>query len=150
MVAEAHFPAPGGMVDAALADRLDVYVGTPEQAAGSPAYALARKYVEICRNGRYEELADLFSDDAVIFPPVRQRPARGRAEIEAFYRDVVAKFAPRVIGVSIVGEGSECFMELAQEIELEGERRYRLSSIDHFTLGPDGRFSRMIVYVRPA
>ena len=34
-------------------------------------------------------------------------------------------------------------------IEVKGERRYVLSSIDHFTLGADGKFSRMIVYLRP-
>ena len=149
MDTEAHYPAPGGEVDAALADRMDAYVGTPQQAAPGPAYALALTYVELCQAGRYSDLPSLFSDDAVIFPPVRRKPARGRAEIEVFYRDVVAKAAPKIIGVSIVGNGPECFMELALAMEVQGERRYVLSSIDHFTLGADGKFSRMIVYLRP-
>jgi hypothetical protein len=150
MAAETNFPAPGGVVDAALADRLDAYVGTPAQAQPKPPYASALKYIELCQAGRYVELATLFTDDAIIFPPVRRKPARGRAEIEAFYRDVVGKFAPKVIGVSIVGDGPECFMELALAIEVDGKPRHTLSSIDHFTVAPDGRFSRMIVYVRPS
>ena len=57
---------------------------------------------------------------------------------------------PGVAGATIHGDGTECFMELATQFDVGGSQRYVLTTIDHFTLAPDGRFSRMIVYVRPS
>jgi hypothetical protein len=145
-----RFGAPGGEIDAALAERIDVFVGTPQAAGGSPAWRQAQKYIELVQARDFAGLPDLFTDDAIIFPPLRRKPAVGRDEIVDFYVNTVAKVCPHVIAVSIFGEGNECFMELATQFDVEGRPRYVLTTIDHFTIADDGRFSRMVVYVRPS
>ena len=146
---EPRYPAPGGDIDPALAEKRDVFVGTPKSATAAPAHRQAQRYIELVQARNFIGLADLFTEDGIIFPPLRRKPVVGRAEMIAFYRDTVAKVTPRVIAVSIVGEGNECFMELASEFDVDGRPRFILTTIDHFTLAPDGRFSRMIVYLRP-
>jgi len=146
----ARLEAPGGEIDPARADRIDVFTGTPQAANGAPAWRQAQKYIELVQARDFAGLPELFTDDAVIFPPLRRRPAVGRAEIVDFYVNTVAKVCPHVIAVSIHGEGKECFMELATQFDVDGELRYVLTTIDHFTIADDGRFSRMVVYVRPS
>jgi len=150
MTVEAHYPAPGGDIDPGPAERIDVFLGTPAQAKGAPAWQQAQRYIEKVQARDFAGLPDLFTDDAIIFPPLRRKPVVGRAEIEDFYINTVAKVCPHVIAISIFGEGNECFMELATQFDVEGEPRYVLTTIDHFTIAADGRFSRMIVYVRPS
>jgi hypothetical protein len=146
----AQMPVPGGEIDPALAETVDVFRDTPAPASAPPAWRQARKYIELVQARDFAGLPELFTEDAIIFPPLRRRPAIGRAEIVDFYVNTVAKVCPHVIAVSIHGEGTECFMELATQFDVGGRPRYVLTTIDHFTLAPDGRFSRMIVYVRPS
>jgi hypothetical protein len=142
--------APGGEIDPAFADSTDAFIGTPRPATGGAAWPQAQKYIDLVQARDFAGLPDLFTEDAIIFPPLRRRPAVGRAEIVDFYTNTVAKVTPHVIAVSIHGEGRECFMELATQFDVEGQPRYLLTTIDHFTLADDGRFSRMVVYVRPS
>jgi hypothetical protein len=150
MTDDVRFEAPGGEIDPAFADRSDVFVGTPVAASGSPAWRQAERYIELVQARDFAGLPDLFTDDAIIFPPLRRKPAVGRDEIVDFYVNTVARVCPHVIAVSIFGEGRECFMELATQFDVEGQPRYLLTTIDHFTIAGDGRFSRMVVYVRPS
>jgi hypothetical protein len=150
MTSGERYEAPGGAIDPAFADGIDVFVATPRAASGAPAWRQAQKYIELVQARDFAGLPDLFTDDAIIFPPLRRRPLVGRAEIVDFYTNTVAKVTPHVIAVSIFGEGRECFMELATQFEVDGRPRYLLTTIDHFTIADDGRFSRMVVYVRPA
>ena len=149
MSQQRHYPVPGGAVDPAHAASRDVYLAEPVDAQASPAYRLALTYIEYVQTRQYDKLPDLFTDDAVIFPPLRREPVVGREEIVDFYRNTIGKIAPVAKAVSIFGEGNECFMELASRYEVDGEQRYILTTIDHFTLAEDGRFNRMIVYLRP-
>jgi hypothetical protein len=146
---ELHYPVPGGAVDPAHADKRDVYLDTPIDAQAPPAHRLAQTYIEYVQAGAYDKLPELFTDDAVIFPPLRRTPVVGKTEIADFYRNTIGKIAPIAKAVSIFGEGNDCFMELASRYDVDGEQRYILTTIDHFTLAEDGRFSRMIVYLRP-
>jgi hypothetical protein len=150
MADQARLEAPGGEIDAMRADRIDVFTGTPRAARAAPAWRQAQKYIDLVQARDFAGLPDLFTDDAIIFPPLRRRPAVGRDEIVDFYVNTVAKVCPHVIAVSISGEGRECFMELATQFDVDGEPRYVLTTIDHFTIADDGRFSRMVVYVRPS
>ncbi|MDG2003808.1 MAG: nuclear transport factor 2 family protein [Novosphingobium sp.] len=140
---------PGGRLDPAHADKRDVFIDTPVDAKASPAYRLAQTYVEHVQAREFHKLPDLFTDDAVIYPPLRRAPVVGRAKIVDFYENTIAKVTPIAKAVSIYGEGNDCFMELSIPMDVDGEQRYVLTTIDHFTLAPDGRFSRMIVYLRP-
>jgi hypothetical protein len=150
MTADARMPVPGGEIDPALAETVDVFRDTPAAGAATPAWRQAQRYIELVQARDFAGLPDLFTEDAIIFPPLRRKPAIGRDEIVDFYLNTVAKVCPHVIAVSIHGEGTECFMELATQFDVGGRQRYVLTTIDHFTLAPDGRFSRMIVYVRPS
>ena len=150
MADDPPLPVPGGDIDPGLADTVDVFCNTPAAASAPPAWNQAQRYIELVQTRDFAGLPDLFTEDAIIFPPLRRRPAVGRAEITDFYVNTVAKVCPHVIAVSIHGEGQECFMELATQFEVAGRPRYVLTTIDHFTLAADGRFSRMIVYVRPS
>ena len=140
---------PGGVLDPAHADKRDVFIGTPADAVASPAYRLAQTYVELVQSREFHKLPDLFTDDAVIYPPLRRAPVVGRAAIVDFYNNTIAKVTPVAKAVSIHGEGNDCFMELSIPMDVDGEQRYVLTTIDHFTLAPDGRFNRMIVFLRP-
>jgi ketosteroid isomerase-like protein len=140
---------PGGELDPKYAAKRDVFVGKPADAKASERYRLAQRYIEHIQAREFDKLPDLFTDDAVIYPPLRREPVVGRAEIVDFYNNTIAKVTPRAVAVSIFGEGNECFMELSTQFDVDGEQRYILTTIDHFTLAPDGRFSRMIVYLRP-
>src|SRR3954466_12643806 len=104
-----RFEVPGGEIDPAFDERKDVFVATPQAASGSPSWRQARKYIELVQARDFAGLPDLFTDDAIIFPPLRRRPLVGRAEIVDFYVNTVAKVTPHVIAVSIFGEGRECF-----------------------------------------
>jgi hypothetical protein len=150
MANDIRYEAPGGLIDPAFADSIDVFIGAPQPANGSPAWRQAQKYIELVQARDFAGLPDLFTDDAIIFPPLRRKPLVGRAEIADFYLNTVAKVTPHVIAVSIFGEGKECYMELATQFDVEGQPRYLLTTIDHFTIADDGRFSRMVVYVRPS
>ena len=140
---------PGGELDPKYAAARDVFIGEPAQANGSPAYQLARKYIELVQTGQFSGLPDLFTDDAIIYPTIRRAPVVGKAAIVDFYNNTIAKITPRAVAVSIFGEGKDCFMELSTRYDVDGEQRYILTTIDHFTLADDGRFNRMIVYLRP-
>lgn len=150
MASDVRYEAPGGEIDPAFANDIDAFVATPRSASGSPAWRQAQKYIELVQARDFAGLPDLFTDEAIIFPPLRRRPLVGRAEIVDFYVNTVAKVTPHVIAVSIFGEGRECFMELATQFDVAGQPRYLLTTIDHFTIADDGRFSRMVVYVRPS
>jgi hypothetical protein len=140
---------PGGVLDPAHADKRDVFASPPTDAVAPPAYRLAQTYVEYVRADAFDKLPDLFTDDAQIYPPLRRAPVVGKQAIIEFYANTIGKIAPKPKAVSIVGDGNECFMELSIPMDVDGEQRYVLTTIDHFTLAPDGRFSRMIVYLRP-
>jgi hypothetical protein len=149
MVDGVELRVPGGVLDPAHADKRDVFLAPPEDAQASPAYRLAQTYIEYVQAGAFDRLPDLFTDDAQIYPPLRRAPVVGKAEIIDFYQNTIGKIAPIAKAVSIVGDGPECFMELSSAYDVDGQLRYMLTTIDHFTLAPDGRFSRMIVYLRP-
>jgi hypothetical protein len=149
MADEIELRVPGGVLDPAHADKRDVFLAPPAEAQAGPAYRLAQTYVEYVRADAYDKLPDLFTDDAQIYPPLRRAPVVGKPAIVDFYAKTIGKLAPKPKAVSIVGAGDECFMELSISTDVDGEQRYVLTTIDHFTLAPDGRFSRMIVYLRP-
>lgn len=149
MADNVHYRVPGGELDPQHADKRDVFIGTPVDAEAAPPYRLAQQYIEYIQAREFEKLPHLFTDDAMIFPPLRRKPVVGKAEIIDFYRNTIGKIAPITKAVSIFGDGHDCFMELSTQYDVDGEPRYVLTTIDHFTIAADGRFNRMIVYLRP-
>ncbi len=139
----------GGQLDPAFPGA-DVYIGTPAASKLPPgrACALAYHYTELINAEKYRDVAALFADDATFFEPMRPT-LHGRAEIDAFYTRRIGAMAPQVMGVSYLGNDSECMVELALQTEIGGEKRWVLVSIDHFILGEDGNVSSMTAFSRP-
>jgi hypothetical protein len=140
---------PGGELDPALPDA-DVYKGTPAppKIPDEPACKLAAHYVQLINAGQYADVAKLFADDATFLEPMRPT-LQGRAEIDAFYTKRIGGMQPQVVAVRYFGEGPECVVELALQTQIAGQPRYVLVSIDHFTIGEDGKVRSMIAFARP-
>lgn len=137
----------------------EIYAGTPqadEQPPG-PACAAARAYVDHVYGGRFDQMASLFADDAVIFWPMRQADGAlivgrisGHAEIDNFYRTVIGRTRPYAVPVTMVGNDTDCMMEVAARSEIDGAQRYRLSAINHFSVNASGKVTRLISFQRSA
>ena len=139
----------GGELDPAIPGA-EVYLNPPASGAVPPgrACALAARYVELVSAGRAEEVADLYADDAVILEPSREN-MRGIDAIRSFYRTRLATMKPQITAVAYTGDDRDCMVELVSKRELQGQMRYMLVSVDHFTLGADGKAIRMVAFARP-
>jgi hypothetical protein len=139
---------PGGRLDPAHRPR-DVYIATPVAARhdGSPAAKVAQGYIDLVNARRYGEISAMFADDGVSLPP-SQQVVQGRAALDEFYPQIV-QTGPRLIAVGFTSGGNDCFVEIAAEEDVEGERRYVLVAVNHFTVNDRGQATRMITYARP-
>jgi hypothetical protein len=137
----------GGALDPSLRPR-DVYLATPTAAVADPATActVAARYVELVNARRYPELAALFAPDGIFYEP-SQAIARGRAAIEAAQRKI-GVIKPQIVPVAYVGNRTDCMVELAVGVEIDGKPRHMLVSIDHFTVDDKGLATRMIAFAR--
>jgi hypothetical protein len=128
----------------------ETYVTEPTSARVPPGKACvaAQSYVYFINAGQLQEIAGLFGDDAVILDPMRQT-VRGIAAVRAFYAAKISALKPQLIAVAYLGDDQDCMVELASGRELQGRLRYTLVSIDHFTLGRDGRIAWMVAFARP-
>jgi SnoaL-like domain len=140
----------GGALDPAYT-QADVYLDTPPAppVPAGPACAAARAYVELHQAGRYAEVADLFSDDAALLEPSRL-DVRGKAGITRFYVDAIGRLKPDIVGVFYLGDATDCMVELAVRQMIDGKLRYRLASMDHFTVDASGKVIRMVAFQRPS
>ncbi len=139
---------PGGTLDPVCRPR-DVYLETPAEAVPdpTPAARVARLYIELVNQRRYDEIAKLFADDGLSLPPSRQ-VVQGRAALDAFYPQI-AQVGPKLIAVGYTGTEADCFVEIAAEEDVDGMRRYVLVAVNHFTVNEAGLATRMITYARP-
>ena len=139
----------GGALDSSETT-VDVYVGTPVagKVPRGNACQSAKKYVGYVQSGRYAEVAGLFAEDAVVLEPTRQHTI-GRARIEEFYRNTIGKMKPEIVAVAYVGDDTDCMVSLAVRANIGGQLRYKLASVDHFTLNSNGKFDSMVAYIRP-
>ena len=141
--------APGGLLDPAYPDA-DVYIGNPAVPAVPPGKAceVARRYVELVNAGKYAEVAALYADDATFLEPMRPN-LQGRAQIDEFYTKRIGGMQPQVRAVAWFGNETECVVDLALQVKLDGVDRWVLVSVDHFIVGPDGRIASMTAFARP-
>jgi hypothetical protein len=138
---------PGGVLDPSLRPR-DVYLGTPVAAIPEPGTAsvVAERYIALFNSGRAAELGGLFAPDAITYPPT-QDVLRGREEIDGFYRKM-GKVMPRLIPVAYVGNKTDSVVDIAVEMEIDGQQRFVLTVVDHFTVDDQGLITRMVAFVR--
>jgi hypothetical protein len=140
---------PGGQLDTTISG-LDVFIGEPKPAdpGTTPACLQAKKYVDTLRAGKYAEMASLFADHATFLDPLRKN-VNGHLNIADFYQNTIGPMHLTVVGVAFVGQGSDCILELAVKEKVNGQERYVMGGLDHFTLNAAGKFSRMVVFTRP-
>lgn len=140
---------PGGPADPAY-PAYTIYAGKPASGVVPKTRTCrqAAKYIEYVATGKAREVAALFDDDAFFYEPARNTLAQGRQQIDAFFRGTIGPMSPNVIGVAYIGSGAECVVEIAIETRWNGKTQFTMVSLDHFTLGKNGRFSRMIAFVR--
>ncbi|MDB5446831.1 MAG: hypothetical protein JWQ97_2148 [Phenylobacterium sp.] len=143
--AEARPPAQQGRWPTAV-----VFAGTPPAAQPRPGSSCeaASRYVNFIGSDQASKVPALFAPDGE-FVGVENRVLRGPAEIATFYNSVHQGGA---VPLSFIDKGSECIMELAGQ--RPGERpgdpaAYHLVAIDHFTVRPDGKVARLVIFFRP-
>jgi hypothetical protein len=138
----------GGDLDPSITSA-DVYEGVPVRAShvAGAACRAARNYVEYVRAGRFAEVARLFAQNAVLLEPAGGT-LRGHDEISRFYSDTIGKMKPDIIDVAYTGDDRDCMVALAVRITIAGQPRYKLASVDHFSLESMGKFSRMVAFAR--
>lgn len=136
----------GGIADPTQSG--EFYRGVPRPATPPPGTAcvVAQRYLALINAGRYAEVSKLFAPGASVLDPMRG-VARGTAEIDAFYSRQIGALRPHVIGVAYLGDRRDCMLENAAKVP--PSPRYRLSSINHFTLDSRGKITRMIAFARP-
>ncbi len=146
---EAPMAIAGGALDPALPGA-DVYLAAPQPGSvpPGPACDTARRYVELVNAGDFAGVSALYADDAFILEPTRQT-VRGRAAIDTFYTGRIGQMRPQLVAVSYLGNDRECMVELTRQIELAGQQRHVLVSIDHFTMGTGGKVANMVAFARP-
>jgi hypothetical protein len=107
---------------------------------------MAQSYIDCVNARRYDEISSLFVDDGISLPP-SQQVVQGRAALDAFYPQI-ARVGPKLMAVGYTSTDRDCFVEMALEQEIGGERRYVLVGVNHFTVDADGKATRMLSYVR--
>ena len=140
----------GGELDPAITSA-NVYLDVPARAShvAGAACRATQKYVELVRDGRFTEVVDLFAENAVVLEPAGG-VLRGHGEIGKFYTETIGRMKPVIIDVAYTGDDADCMVTLAVRVSIGGLPRYKLASVDHFTLDPAGKFSRMVAFARPS
>jgi hypothetical protein len=141
--------APGGPLDASVLDS-ELYSADPTPAAVPPGCQVAQQYIDLIDSGRYDRVADLYSEDAVVMPPIKSMRAVGRQQIDDFYRNVVGKVKPHMIAVSYAAVPGECFQIEAVNRTIDGKTRYSMVTVDHFMINSAGKITQMAAFSRPS
>ena len=114
--------------------------------AGKGACDAAVNYVRLIDAGNYGSVGNLFATNAMYYGP-DGKTRHGSQEIGDFYSEFLKALRPQLKAVSYFEQGRECLMELDNKDSQSGE--YVRTAIDHFTVDPEGKISKFIVYVRP-
>jgi hypothetical protein len=141
--------APGGPLEASILDS-EIYSGDPTPAAVPPGCQVAQQYIDLIDSGQYDRVADLYSDDAVVMPPIKSMRAVGHKQIDDFYRNVVGKVRPHMIAVSYASTPGECFQIEAVNRSIDGKTRYSMVTVDHFMINSAGKITQMAAFSRPS
>jgi hypothetical protein len=125
-------------------------VGVPARAEppSGKACQAAKSYVDLINAGRFMEVVELLEEDAVVLEPTR-RILRGRDQIREFYGGTIGAMRPEIVAVVYLGDDRDCMVELAARMKVRDQLRHVLVSIDHFTMGAEGRIARMVAFARP-
>lgn len=122
------------------------------------ACEVARKYIRLTDQKRYDEVGELWAPDAVFFNP-RGEIIRGKPAIKLFYSTFLRKITPvnRIASLAWDPKGNVCVMELETRVvrgpdgkwmpDARGE--FVPSAIDRFVVNNRGKVQQMRVYLPP-
>ena len=119
---------------------------TPSGAPAGTPCSVAREYVEVINDGKYDSVGQLFADDAVYQGP-DGKTRHGAKAIGAFYSSFLPRLTPELQASRFFEQGNECMMELENKNIQTGS--YSPIAVDHFIVDSAGKISRFIVYLRP-
>lgn len=124
-----------------------VFDTPPPSARPRPGSACeaAEKYATFISTGQSEKVPALFAPTGEFIGP-ENRVLRGK-EIATFYGSIQQRGA---IAISFIDADRECIMELANLRRVPGsdQPKYKLSAVDHFTVGADGKITRLVIFFR--
>jgi len=132
--------------------------GVSAAPASTRACDIASEYVRLIEAHRYDEVGELWADDAVFYSP-RGVVIRGKAAIKAFY----AKFLPTITPINRIArlawdaQQNVCTMELETrmtrgadgEWKPDAQGAFQAAAVDRFTVSKAGKVQHMIVYLPP-
>jgi ketosteroid isomerase-like protein len=128
------------------------------------AFDVANKYAELIRLGRYDEIGELWADDAVFYSP-HGHVISGKSAIKAFYPRYLSTITPIIRAARPVmnASGDSCVVELEVRMrsdpsqtdpangpwKTDEDAPFVRAAMDRFTLNSDGKIQEMIVYLAP-
>jgi hypothetical protein len=148
-VLAAPIQLPGGAGDPTIPGTYYADEPKPGPVPNTKSCHQVERYVDLVNSGKASEVVSLFTDDAIVYEPSGLGIAQGRAQIDEFYSHTIGPMSPHVVPVAFLANGLDCSVGLALKMPIAGRVGYALVSMDAFTLSPDGRFNRMIGFVRP-
>lgn len=105
-----------------------------------PIAKFANAYLETYKSGDIDARLALFADDAIFEDPVGKLTLKGRAELEAFFRQVdysTSRFVPELI--EVVSCGAEGLFRFTQLISMQGQPTMLFRIAETVALNPDGK-----------
>ncbi|UZW57366.1 nuclear transport factor 2 family protein [Sphingobium sp. JS3065] len=119
---------------------------------------VARTYIRLTAEGRYDEVGDLWAPDAVFFNP-RGDIIRGQPAIKQFYSTFLKKITPenRIGSLTWDAKANICVMELETRVVRDAAGKWTpdargnfvRTAIDRFVVNKQGKVQEMRVYLAP-
>ncbi len=131
------------------------------KAARGPAVQacdVARTYIRLTDEGRYDEVGDLWAPDAIFYNP-RGDILRGQPAIKAFYSAFLRTITPvnRIGALAFDRQANVCVMEIETRVVRGPDGKWTpdpsgnfvRTAIDRFTVNRAGKIQEMRVYLAP-
>lgn len=117
---------------------------------------VARTYIDLTEQGRYEQVGELFSSDAVFYNPAGVILV-GSDNIKTFYANFLPTIRPKNRISSLVSSGDVCVMEIETRMAPVEDGHlwpsddgvFMHTAIDRMTVDAEGKIKHMIVYKAP-
>ena len=119
---------------------------------------VAREYIRLTDDGEYDQVGELWVDNAVFYNPVGEI-IRGKPAIKSFYSRFLRTITPvnRVSTLAWDPVGNVCVMEIETRVVKgkdgkwmpDSKGNFQRTAIDRFIVNDDGMIEEMRVYLAP-
>ncbi|MGV0849779.1 nuclear transport factor 2 family protein [Mycolicibacterium phlei] len=116
-------------------------MSTPEDNAKTVA-----RYLELVSQGKPDEVAELYAEDATVEDPVGGEVHIGRTAIRNFYQGLPPKAEAEVVTLRALGNEAAFFWALTADL---GENKMRIEIISVMTFTEDAKIASMKAYWTP-